>query len=417
MAGYHVVAEIAKPLTEHIQQGRRLPNLIGALVGAAIGASSGFLSEYAVLPSALVGGLVGAAFAASRFKRIARPLGSGEDFDSRRSTGMLIREWISKSRLVPCVTLLFEHAVYVVLPDDDRQYHNLRAKLASGEDPEIPASRLIWLDSIDSLEIPDGDEVGLHICYSVEGQSNRWSSEFPSGASRDEFIGALEEYYGERFSSEPKEVGLIRATAAPWTVLISILLLFACAVYASAYWTAHPPPPPVGKTEQDWLVRQLVWLGPSKLSLVGAVPFLVSLGWLFKRTIQPPRVRVLTKSGRMLSPRSNGVQTDSEVHFNPLGLVGPAEPGNLPTTPSERHFNWTRWALSLSVLVVCGLLAAVGGIIEHGQRRAREEQIKQERLDRNVNEQVKAVREGKVKAGEAFRRLFDIEVPQNDQRK
>jgi hypothetical protein len=417
MAGYHVVAEIAKPLTEHIQKGRRLPTLVGALVGAAIGATSGFLSEYAILPGAFVGGLVGAAFAASRFKRISRPLGSGEDFAPRRSPGMLIREWISKSRLVPCVTILFEHAVYIVLPDDDRQYHHLRAKLVRGEDPEIPASRLIWLDSIDSLEISEGDEVGLHICYSVEGQSNRWSSEFPCGAGRSEFISAFEEYCGAHFSSEQKEVGLIRATAAPWSVLIAVLLLFACAVYASAYWTAHPPPPPVGKIEQDWLVRLLVWLGPSRLFLAVAVPFLLSLGWLLKRTIRPPRVRVLRKSDRMSSRNSAAAQTRSDVDFNPLGLVRPVEAGDLQTAPSESHFNWARWSLSLSVFVGCVLLVVVGGIIEQGEKRGREEQIKQEKLDRDINEKVKAVREGKVKAGEAFRRLFGIEAPQKDQGK
>jgi hypothetical protein len=417
MAGYHVVAEIAKPLTEHIQKSRRLPTLVGALVGAAIGTTSGAFSQYAVLPGALVGGLIGAGVAAGRFKQIPRPLGSSEDFESRRSPGMLSREWISKSRLVPCVTLLFEHAVYIVLPDDNRQYGNLRVKLAKGEDPEIPTSRLIWLDSIDSMETSEADEVALHICYTVNGKSNRWSSQFPCGAARSEFISALQEYCGAHFSSEQKEVGLIRATAAPWSVLIAVLLLFACAVYASAYWTAHPPPPPVGKIEQDWLVRLLVWLGPSRLCLVGAVPFLVSLGWLLKRTIQPPRVRVLRKSDRMSSRNSAAEQTRSDVDFNPLCLVRPVEADDLPTAPSESHFNWARWSLSLSVFVGCVLLIVVGGIIEQGEKRGREEQIKQEKLDRDINEKVKAVREGKVKAGEAFRRLFGIEAPQKDQGK
>ena len=204
----------------------------------------------------------------------------------------------------------------------------------------------------------------------------------------------------------------VRATAVPLVVLILIVLLSATAIYASAYWTAHPPPPPVGRTEQDPLVKFLVWLGPLRLLLAGAVPFLISLGWLLKRTIQPPRVRVMTKSNRTISGIASASPASRGEYFDPLDHADSVEALNEPV-PSKRHYNWGRWALSVAVLAFCLLLVFIGNLLEQSKKQA----AKQEKLEQDVNEQVKAVREGKVQAGEAFRRLFGIEAPKKDQPK
>ena len=87
--------------------------------------------------------------------------------------------------------------------------------------------------------------------------------------------------------------------------------------------------------------------------------------------------------------------------------------GDEPVARSEGSFSWRRVGLLFLLLIALALPRAIGEWIDIRRKQAHEEEMKQrinqEKLDREVNEQVKAVREGKVKAGEAFRRLFNID--------
>ncbi|HEV2972984.1 MAG TPA: hypothetical protein VGY55_23665 [Pirellulales bacterium] len=298
------------------------------------------------------------------------------------------------------------------MSDDARQWSAIKESLSQGRDPGISSSRLIWLDTIDSIELPEADAIGLAICYTANGKEQRRSTEFRSRVARKVFLNALEEYNGVYFLSERHEVGLVRATAGPWIVVSIVLLLVTSAAWASAYWTAHPPPPPIGKTEQDWLVRQLVWLGPFKLFMIGAVPFLLSFVWLLKRTLFPPHVHVLTKGSERISGWTIAAQVDSA-----LGESADSAQSSIafrdatPMAPSGNSYGWKLSALSPLVLMLCGALVPLGEYVDRVRKQAREEQVKREKLQNDLDEQIKSVREGKVKAGEAFRRLFQIDDP------
>ena len=66
------------------------------------------------------------------------------------------------------------------------------------------------------------------------------------------------------------------------------------------------------------------------------------------------------------------------------------------------------------ILTSCSVGVFVGILIERSKTHPHDAKEKQEQLDHDLDEQIKAVREGKVKAGEAFRRLFNIEPPDKD---
>ena len=160
--------------------------------------------------------------AASWFPRESRPPGSSESCSSHPAPGLLIRIWISQNRIVPCFTFMFERGVYVALPVDNRQCTDLVGTIARGAIPEIPAGRLVRLDSIDSLEISESDELTLAFCYMADSRRLRGSTAFPTIAARDEFIALIEAYHSARFDSELRSVGFLRATMAPLIVLLML---------------------------------------------------------------------------------------------------------------------------------------------------------------------------------------------------
>jgi hypothetical protein len=402
------------PLAERIQKGKRLPTVICALAGAGVGASTGLVLKEATLPAAILGGIGAAALAASWFPRESRPPGSSGSCSSHPAPGLLIRIWISQNRLVPFFTFMFERGVYVALSVDNRQCSDLVDTIARGAIPEIPAGRLVPLDSIESLEISESDELTLAFCYMADSRRLRRSTAFPTIAARDEFIALIEAYHGARFDSELRSVGFLRATMAPLIVLLMLGALFAAAAGASVYWTTHPPPPPVGETELDWLVRLFVWLGPSNLLLAGGVPSSVALGWLLKRAIRPPRVRVLSKSRRNFAGRGAWFEAVVDAWLYSSGFVGSVGTRRITIGPPKRHNPWAKWWIAALILTSCSVGVFVGILIERSKTHLHDAKEKQEQLDHDLDEQIKAVREGKVKAGEAFRRMFNIEPPDKD---
>lgn len=81
-----------------------------------------------------------------------------------------------------------------------------------------------------------------------------------------------------------------------------------------------------------------------------------------------------------------------------------------------RSFSWKRVLLLLGLLVLMGLPKAWRDYCDRMDKLKQDEQRKQEKLDREINDTISKVRDGELQAGPAFKRLFGIEEPAKDAR-
>jgi hypothetical protein len=134
--------------------------------------------------------------------------------------------------------------------------------------------------------------------HSPAGRTKRRPIDFQTTDQRDEFMGELGMHFGKAFSWAQRSLDFARVVGTPAVLTVIAGTLFSAVAWLSAYWTAHPPPPPEGKTEQDPLVRLLIWAGPQEILMLGALVVLATLTWLAIRVVRPPRIYVFQVSDR-----------------------------------------------------------------------------------------------------------------------
>jgi hypothetical protein len=176
--------------------------------------------------------------------------------------------------------------------EDSAPWEAVLRKLAEGNDPDLPLGDLIRLDELVCVEMGSPNATEIQIVHAPAGRMRRRGVDFCTTGERDELIAALEGHFGKPLSWTDCPLSFARAIQTPLILAVVASLLFSAIAWLSAYWTAHPPPPPRGKTEQDALVRLLIWAGPDMVLLVGAVPMLAAVTWLVSRILRPPRVQV-----------------------------------------------------------------------------------------------------------------------------
>src|SRR5262249_55923369 len=165
---------------------------------------------------------------------------------------------------------LLEQALYVVR-EDSAPWEEVVRKLSRGEDPELPLGDLIRLDELVRIEMNSPNAKEITFVHMPAGRTKRRTFNFQTTEERDKLIAFLEELIGKTFTRTECPLNFLRAIRTPAILAAIGGVLFSLVAWLSAHWTAHPPPPPRGKAEQDVLVRLLVWAGPERLLLVGAV--------------------------------------------------------------------------------------------------------------------------------------------------
>jgi hypothetical protein len=188
--------------------------------------------------------------------------------------------------------VLLEHALYLVR-EDSAPWEEVVRKLSQGEDPELPLGDLIRLDELVRIEMNSTDSKEITFVHISAGRTKRRAFDFQTTEERDELIAFLEQQIGITFTRRKCPLDSSRVIRTPAILAAIGGILFSLLAWLSAHWTANPPPPPRGEAEQDVLVRLLVWAGPERLLLVGAVVVVATLAWLASRVLWPPRIEVI----------------------------------------------------------------------------------------------------------------------------
>ena len=159
----------------------------------------------------------------------------------------------------------------------------LEGLAAAGHLDEIPASIGVYYSDQDRASLGSSD-ILVH----------RLTRRFEEADHRSAFLGEHSKAAGKEFEDWHREITFFEATFWPFVFLAIVTILFGGATWLSYYWTHHPPRPLVGKPQGDELVLFLRWAGPLYVALAGAIPFAGVMGWLMKRIIARPLVKVLT---------------------------------------------------------------------------------------------------------------------------
>jgi hypothetical protein len=287
----NLIVAAARPIGATIRNGKPLPTMCGALLGAVLGANFGLIKPELTVFGVLLGAIVGAGLGAILNKRPPLPLGARAD-DEPVSIGAVLQAWTFEAHEFKSLTVLLEHALYVVR-EDSAPWETVLRKLADGEDPGLPLGDLILLDELVQVEMRNPNATEIQLVHGALGRTKRRGVDFQTIAERDALIASIERIQGKPFDRQELPMETFRSIRPPVILAVIVALLFGGAAYLSAYWTQNPPPPPRGKTEQDFLVRFMIWAGPGTIILAGAALFLATLGWLTFRVLHPPRLQVL----------------------------------------------------------------------------------------------------------------------------
>lgn len=281
----------AETAVRSIRKGKPLTAVAGAIIGGTLGTGIGVLMSELRPFGAVLGAIVGASLAAVAFKRPPAILGR-KDVGSHTDPGAVLQTWAFADGDFHSMTALLEHALYVVR-EDSAPWDEVREKLARGEDPELSGAALIYLDQVERVEMKTADATEIQVVYTVDGRSRRRGIDFQSVLDRDELLALIEQYFGKPFNREQRPMDVARAIRAHVISAVIVATIFGGAACLSAYWTAHPPPPPRGKIDPDPLVRALVAAGPGQLLVVGAVVAVPFFVWLLWRVLRPAQIEVL----------------------------------------------------------------------------------------------------------------------------
>ncbi len=287
-----LILAAAEPVVRTIRKGKPLAMVVGALAGGALGACNG-LVMVALRPFfGVVGAIVGATVTAALFKRPPSSLGCRASDAQPFRLGAVSQSWTFEDGDFKGLTVLLEHALYVVR-QDKAPWDDVLKKLERGEDPDLPLGDLIRVDELTRIEMSNAQSIEVQVFHSPAGRNKRRPVPFRTTDERDKFIAALERHFGKTLSWTQCSLGFPRTIRLPALLAVLTGALFGAVAWLSAYWTSNPPPPPMGKTEQDALVRLLVSVGPNKILLMGACLFAAMLGWLVIRTLRPPQIYVI----------------------------------------------------------------------------------------------------------------------------
>jgi hypothetical protein len=282
----------AKPIVATIRKGRPWPTVVGALAGGALGTSGGYVMLKLMPFFSLVGAIIGATLAAAFFKRPPSIPGARATDVEPFQLGPVLHTWRFEAGEFKSLTVLLENALYTVR-EDTAPWDEVVRKLALGETPDLPLGDVIRLDELVAVEMRSPSATEIRIVHSTAGRTKRRAIDFQSSDTRDELIEGLESHFGKAFSWAQRSLDRRRTIWPPVVVAVIVGTLFSAVAWLSAHWAAHPPPPPLGKKEQDPLVRLLVWAGSGRLLMVGVVAVLATLAWLAIRLVRPPRVFVM----------------------------------------------------------------------------------------------------------------------------
>jgi hypothetical protein len=290
-----LILAAAKPVVATIRKGKPLPTVLGALAGGALGTSGGLVMIKLTPFFCLVGAIIGATLAAALFKRPPSIPGARATDVEPFQLGPVLQTWTFEGGGFKSLTVLLENALYTV-DENTAPWDEVVRKLARGETPDLPLGDLIRLDELVAVEMRSPSATAIRIVHSAAGRTKRRAIDFQTSDARDELIGGLERHFRKAFSWAQRSLDLPRTIWPPGVLAVLAGTLFSAVAWLSAHWTAHPPPPPLGKKEQDPLVRLLVWAGSERLLMVGAIAVLATLAWLTLRLVRPPRVFVIQVS-------------------------------------------------------------------------------------------------------------------------
>ena len=265
-----------------------------------------------------------------------------------------------------------EHAIYSAC-QKDRTPGKVMARLALGQDPEVPAGALIRLRDIETVELSCPEELEIIVQHRTGGRRKRRHVVFGSVADRQAFLDAIQERLGEQFTGQVVDVPWPRAVLAPGLCLLAVCVLGCGAAWLASYWRAFPPPPPVGKAQQDELVRLLTWAGPQGVMLAAAVPFVLLSGWLMLRSLRPPRVYCLALSLAGLTQCDPSVTSETEKFTDLRAAEASVERSRRRNDRVIRFLKWLQVPLIIAAVAcfVCMICLWHGKIAEQDLRSAR----------------------------------------------
>lgn len=275
------------------------------MIGAMVGALTGLFTIYVLFAGILLGSLFGAMVGASCFPRATRSL-SGSCVEVAHSTvGTIQASWIHRfpdSKLVE-VIVLTEHALYAAC-EQNLDVSVVLDGVARNQSPEVANEILVWLDAIVGFEMvrPTGAEIIM--LHRVGDRVKRRSLSFESLDDKTKFLGLLEQHFGHAFHDNLVEMEWWPATRMPLLLMTLVGFIAAGVAWLAGYWQAFPPPPPMGKAEQDELVQLLTWVGPAGVVRAAVLPCTGLAGWMVVRLVHRPRVHLLTLSSALANVRT-----------------------------------------------------------------------------------------------------------------
>jgi hypothetical protein len=289
------IVYVASKYSEVVRKGRLPAVLLGFLLAAGGGACVMFIEPYYGILAGLFTGMLGALVGAVFFPRPDVLLNKygGESPDR---VGTVITTLTSHLGEFAHMIVVLERAYFIVSYRGEPPA-GISQSLAKGVYPSVEGGTLIPHSSVLHLEVPPPDYRGsiysLTFYFVTDGRKRSRTIEFASRESLDRFLTMFQGHCGRMFRPQPVPMELRRAILLPLLLLIVTGALSIGLAVLSNHWTLHPPPPPVGKSTQDPLVKGVVRIGPTGWLIGGGV---VSLGlgaWLCRRFTRPPLIHVL----------------------------------------------------------------------------------------------------------------------------
>lgn len=288
-----VILAAAKPIGATIRKGKPFATVVGAFLGAGIAACSAFVVMLGFVPFfVILGAIIGATVTATVFKQAPSLFGARTTDSEPFSLGAVLQSWMFEDEDFKSLVVLLERSLYVVR-EDSAPWEEVVQKLSSGEDPDLPLGDLIRLDELVRIEMEGPEAKEIVFVHFSDGKTKRRPCDFGTTEERDELIACLERQIGKSFSRTQQPLGFPRAILTPAILAAIGGIFFSLTAWLSAHWTAHPPLPPRGRTEQDDVVRLLVWAGPERILITGAVVVVAILPWLASRVVWPPQIEVI----------------------------------------------------------------------------------------------------------------------------
>lgn len=281
------IIAIAEVVSAVIRAGKPLAALCGALLGAGIGATAGLITVYLLGFGILVGAIAGAMCGAALFKRPPRMLAVEDSPPSGGGPGQIVDHWTALVAEVPSIAVLMERSIYVA-HEDKTPWSVVLDKLRRGEHPELRVDDYVPLASIKSLEVRGGTPAEVRVAFSAGGRRKATYLFFQTPEQRDDFLERLESALGVPLRREKRAWSRPRAALLP-AILLGVGVLVAGGLAClSDNLIDHPRRPPRGKADLGGPFEFLIWAGPLRVALVGAIPCLAALAWLLKRMVRPP---------------------------------------------------------------------------------------------------------------------------------